>query len=216
MIWLTKNEAALRYNKTIHQIENLYKIIPKEDRPQALKRKKETTGFLLNKDYLDKHFDWFRISKSKTKKEFSVNISDFHWWLSNHKWDSEKRKRITTKKYRLFITTFFDLLTDKIVKESFIFHLPYKLGSFYIKKINKDTEIVMPTNYNHFKKTGKVVRHSNKHTFGFRFTLKFDRNLAHFNNQGITYIRSSNIVRRKLYKEIMDRIGSDKKTYNAH
>jgi hypothetical protein len=211
MKWFTTEEAIKHYNTTLYKVEKARR----EAEPKDVKRDKNNF-ILISESYLNKHFEWHRLSEKLNKKSFTLRINDFYWWLCKHKWSKEKAKEVSKSQYTKFIVEFFKLMTDKIIKENFIFIFPYKLGSVYIKKFPVNHHKSRSINKSYKDKTGKSIAYSNKHTFGNRFVLKYDRMLTNYPNAGITSVRPAVYFRRTLFKEIMRRSENGQKTYNAH
>lgn len=215
MKWFTKEEAIEHYNTTLYKIEKARKSIEPEDKNKFTKRDSEAR-LLISEEYLDDFFEWHRLTETYQKRGLTIRLNDFHWWLCKHKWSKERQQRITRKKYTTFIVEFFKLIAAKIIKENFIFILPYKLGSIFVKKIPRGHKKSKSINKSYKDKTGKSVAYSNKHTFGNRFVLKYDRVLTQYPNSGITFVRPAQYFKKELYKEIMRRVEKGQKSYNAH
>lgn len=217
--YLNKKEATKRYNCSWDKINDAVNVLLKEDNNKAkvrihLKFEKDKVT-KVSKEYLDEYFEWHRLQKIK-KKKFTISIVDIYWWLCKHRWSKEKKERITREKYKIFITEFFSLIMDKIVIENWIWHLPYKMGSIYIKKIFKENLSIAAYNKKHKIETGEKVRYSNKHSFGYRFSIRFDRTFATFINKGLLTFRAAGSSRQKLKNAIFDGVPALVKSYKAH
>lgn len=166
-----------------------------------------------------------KLSRKRTHKDtlvfressdFRVILDDFYDWFSYYSWDKPKKNKVSKKQYKIFINTFFELICKKIVLEHFIFIMPYKLGSIFIKKIKKK-ENQKTVDFGHYRKTGEKRAHANLHSFGFRYKMRHDKTLANFTNQGVYVYVPGNYLKRLLFKTIKERSEDDtQKSYNSH
>jgi len=216
-VYFTLTEAANYYNTDRKSIKKaIEQLLKNEPETKELISNSKGTVTKVSQKYLDKFFDWHSIHHSKNRKILRMNILDFYHWLVKHRWDKKKEKKITQSKYTIFIGTFFQLLRNKIIEENWIWTMPYKMGSLYMKRVTIENEETMPYNKKHYMETGEKIRYSNKHSFGQRFTLRFDRTFATFINKGITEFRAGGETRRKIRDTIFDRIGPYKKSFVGH
>ena len=152
----------------------------------------------------------------KKSRRFQVTVNDMYRWFKDHKWDKEKSKRITQKQYKIFISAFFRQIAYKIVIEKFTFIMPWKLGSFFVRKV-KRRKNKRTYDWGRFKREGIKAYYPNQHTFGFRFCFIWGKDLASFRNQGPYHFLPTRSMKKLLYEEIIDRSEDlNKKSYNSH
>jgi hypothetical protein len=122
------------------------------------------------------------MATTPTKKSFSCTIKDFY-----AEYRKERKKTIATKDvipyntYKEVFREFFLAISKKIIYENFTFMMPYGLGSLLVKsrKVNpKDAAI----DYNLSKIYKKPIKHLNTHSFGYTFSVFWDKSYVRFKN----------------------------------
>lgn len=214
--YYTKKLAAENYNTTIAEIKEVFKELEQEyqNTDEAIYKGGKLSE--LSEKVLDNHYQWHRVLHNQRRGELKMSIFDVYHWLVKHRWSKSKAKRLDKNKYILFISTFFELLRNKIIEENWIWVMPYKMGSIYMKMVTKENESQLPYNRKHFQLTGERIRHSNKHSFGQRFAMRFDRTFATFINKGITEFRAGSYTKNKIRDTVFDRVGPYKKSFVGH
>lgn len=77
-------------------------------------------------------------------------------------------------KYKEVVYELMDMLMDEILNKSVTLHLPYKLGLIKVKKLKMNMGLLHTTNnlktdWGHYQKTGKIIKHLNEHRDNYRY-----------------------------------------------
>lgn len=164
-----------------------------------------------NKERLKKD----RLVYRKTNM-YKVTPADMYKWFKHNEWSKDKTKDISQTQYYTFIKIFFQKMADKMIKDNFIFIMPWKLGSMYIKKKKRPHKHKV-FDWKHYNETGEKRKHLNLHSFGIRYKLTWDKKLAHFKNIGMYAFNARSYVRKTLGRVIRERsIKSGVKSYDSH
>lgn len=116
------------------------------------------------------------------RRHFSCTIKDFY-----AEYRKEKKKVVKVKDiipyttYRHIFRDLFLAISKKIIYENFTFMMPYGLGSLLVKsrKVNpKDA----PIDYNASRIYKKPIKHLNLHSFGYSFSIAWDKSYVRFKN----------------------------------
>ena len=89
------------------------------------------------------------------RKKYTVGMKDFYdeyKWIKKREDGVDIKDGIPYKKYKAALVDLFKIITNKIVKEQFIFILPNKLGSIYIKSQRRSPKNA-PIDWKETKKT---------------------------------------------------------------
>lgn len=125
------------------------------------------------------------MATNPLKKHLSYTIKDFYneYKRTQKNKGTPVSKIISYKTYKKIVEDFFEFLQKKIIRENFIFVMPYSLGSNYIKARKTNPAYEGCIDYAMTKKVGKVVRHLNLHTFGYYYASVWDKTYVRFRNK---------------------------------
>lgn len=81
---------------------------------------------------------------------------------------------LTSKQYKKVAHAIMSKLMERILMHSNTLHLPYKLGEIRVKKLKMNMGLLHSTNnlktdWGHYQKTGKVIKHLNEHRDNCRY-----------------------------------------------
>lgn len=128
------------------------------------------------------------------RKHLSKTYIDFHkeYCLEKYAQGFSKEQLIERLAYKAFLEDFFNAIYNKLIYDNAIFHMPYSLGSIYIKagKIPPEHHQSMRVNYAETARLGRVVKYLNEHTWGYFFKTYWDKTYTHFNNKACYWFRA--------------------------
>jgi hypothetical protein len=134
-----------------------------------------------------------RLNKDKLHHTYS--ISDFYKSYEKERktWD----KRLTKKEYVDITKEFFFELSSIIIRETYSFKFPYRMGTIRIKKLKSKPSDKMRIDWAKTKKIGKVVRHINMHTDGKTFKWYWEKPRFSILNQSYYTFKATRDEKRK-------------------
>jgi len=126
------------------------------------------------------------MATNPVKKHFSFTIKDFYKIFKDDKKASGKscKNIIPYKVYKGIIEDFFEAVMKLVIYDNFTFRMPYSLGIIMIKAYKTNLKKAS-IDYNQTKKTGKVVRFLNQHTYGYYFGFIWDKSYSRFKNHSL-------------------------------
>lgn len=98
-------------------------------------------------------------------KELVLKPVDFY---DSYRKERPKHLRVSKAQYTRIITMFFYLLALEIIRERYIWKMPFNMGKIMITK-RRFTGKHKPIDWAETNKRGKIIRHTNLHTNGFTF-----------------------------------------------
>jgi len=119
------------------------------------------------KNYVYTYKDFYKSYKNKKKAE-GIKVPDI----------------IPESTYVKAIEAFMMLVFIKIVKEAFIFILPYNLGHIFLKS-RKFPPSKAPINWVETKKQKKKVRYLCNHSYGYYFYICWKKDHVYFKNKRV-------------------------------
>lgn len=135
------------------------------------------------------------------KKHLTYSIYDFYkLYVREQRKLGVVGKVMPYRKYRNIIEDLLQRVSIKIIKENYVFTMPYGLGCIFVKGFNYDPTVVK-VDFITTKKVGRLVRFLNRHTFGFHFKFRWDKDYSNFRNRAY-YV----------FKPIRDKAGISGKT----
>jgi len=113
------------------------------------------------------------------KTTYVYSTGDFY---RLYKKDTPKEEQVEFKKYKAFIKDFFIAVGDKIIKERWSFYFPYKLGFLTIKSHTRKNRS-QPINWKSTNDLGRLIYHTNLHSFKRIFRFKWNKSRLRFRNR---------------------------------
>ena len=113
------------------------------------------------------------------RKHYSITIKDLYKEYKDKKKEEGflVSEIIPYKKYRKIVEKFFAGAFEKMIKERAVLLFPYKIGTFLIVS-SKLPINQLPVDYNETIKHGRVMRHTNTHTHGYCFRIKWNNDVS--------------------------------------
>ena len=134
-------------------------------------------------------------TSKKSKKKFSYTLSQMYGYYAE-KLNKEGEKPLLSKKdWVKFISNYLRLVAQRTVSEGFIFIMPYHLGRRYMKKSNRRGFV--PNN-----KEKRRDQTLNLHSFRKFYSIKWDKELAHFKNRTLWRLGTCQKVDEMVVKEV--------------
>jgi hypothetical protein len=126
------------------------------------------------------------LATNHQKKNYNYTYKDLYLqYRRRQRAKGIKPKEIIDyKKYRAAMEHFLILVCRKIVRESFIFVLPYGLGNILLRATRRTINNA-PINWAETKRIGKLVRFLCLHTFGYFYFTAWVRSHVNFNNKSV-------------------------------
>lgn len=123
------------------------------------------------------------MATTPTKKHFTYTIKDFYRTYKDHKKNDNISLKdiIEYKKYRGIIEDFFESVSKKIIYDNFNFMMPYSLGTVGVKAFKNNLDN-LKIDWSKSKEVGKIVKHLNIHTYGYYFSIVWDKSYVRFRN----------------------------------
>ena len=116
----------------------------------------------------------------------------------------DNKHNITWKEFILICKTFNHIIMKAVIETGKQYKLPKALGTIAI--IKKRSSRLSYIDFNHFNKTGEVVRHKNKHSEGYYAKFYWDKSAPHCrvsNKMRIKYV-PVRFYKRTLARAIID------------
>lgn len=134
--------------------------------------------------------------KNKVRPGYGIN--DFYKFYSKNY--TAKRNKVTSQIYKRIVREFNQSIVDEIIFSNYEFKLPYRLGTFSLRKLKPKVEInngvIVNKNPINIRATMDLwdkdenakskrikIRYVNKHTNGYIFFIKYFKKNAIFNNK---------------------------------
>ena len=120
----------------------------------------------------------------RSKHQFTYSIVDFYklFYKKQIAIGVPKDQIMPYKKYRMLMEDVLMRISKKIIYENYVFNMPYSLGTLYIKacSYNPDTAKI---DYTKTKQAKTLVKFLNRHSFGYHFKFKWDKDYVSFRNR---------------------------------
>lgn len=136
---------------------------------------------------------WDRSKKGKLKFSYKIN-SIYEYWEDKLKKSGEVPP-LSKADWISFIKLYLSLVAQRTVSEGFIFIMPYHLGRRYMKKSNRRGFVPDQKN----KRLNQTL---NLHSFRKFYSIKWDKELAHFKNRTLWRLDTCPIVDQMVVKEV--------------
>lgn len=123
------------------------------------------------------------MATKKTRHHLTYTVIEFEKGYQKELKEKEETG-MCKKVYKEVMKEFFELLSQKIIREKYVFRMPYRLGTIRITKEKTKIGSKGAIDHNATKRLGKTIYHTNKHTGGFFFKWKWfsNRFYTHFKN----------------------------------
>jgi hypothetical protein len=131
----------------------------------------------------------------KGKKKFAYKIDSLYEYWAHKSKEKGKTPLLTKKEWILFIKTYLFLVSKRVVSEGFIFILPYYLGRRYMKKSNRRGFVPNAAER-------RLDQTLNLHSFRKFYSIKWDKELAHFKNRTLWRLDTCAFVDQMVVAEV--------------
>jgi len=118
--------------------------------------------------------NWDKSKKGKVR--FAYMLTHLHDYYVSKLKNEGRQPTLDKKDWMLFIKSYLKAVAERTVSEGFIFIMPYHLGRRYMKKSNRRGFVPNP-------KENKFSQTLNLHSFRKFYSIKWDKELAHFKNR---------------------------------
>lgn len=134
-------------------------------------------------------------TSKKSKIRFSYTLSQMYGYYAEKLKKEGKKPILSKKNWTSFITNYLRLVAKRTVSEGFIFIMPYHLGRRYMKKSNRRGFVPSP-------KEKARVQTLNLHSFRKFYSIKWDKELAHFRNRTLWRLDTCDKVNAMIVEEV--------------
>lgn len=89
---------------------------------------------------------------------------------------------VTYNEYAKIVGLFYKEVSNKIIQQGELFHMPFRLGDTYVEKKKVDYNNRPPIDWQMTTAMGKVIYNFNEHSGGYKYELKWNKRNSIFRN----------------------------------